>query len=398
MESEREIIAVKQRLVEEDRFQREKANIVQQLGGSPSELLTPSAPSSLRQKLDANVVHVSITTSEQPVFDERSTVRSNEEDSFDHLNETVPTSLDHSHEQRMYSNEEQGRRHRCINKRMDVFVFIILILLLIITVIAVIIATGVWMRNNQEKLTNNAVLCSLNRKMLIQCQSGFLDVPHCAMDMFHKMVVDYMPEQIDTDHANLLSYPCDATYFGLLTVAVAQVNLEEPIQDVMQYWTLATIYFSLGGPNWHSDKDWLTGKSPCHGPWYGITVSSCTEKQASIDTIDLIANNLIGSFPTELARLSSLKILNMNFGQITGTLPTEIGTMRNLSKLFLDDTEISGTIPTEIGLCHGMTELALKGYGIHLSGTIPTEIGLLSSLGMSAYGMIVYVAFSIAFV
>lgn len=63
---------------------------------------------------------------------------------------------------------------------------------------------------------------------------------------------------------------------------------------------------------------------------------------------------------------------------ITGTFPDEIGKLTGLASFSLTNTTVRGTIPTEIGLLTGIRRMWL--YGNHLHGEIPAELGNLQSL------------------
>lgn len=63
---------------------------------------------------------------------------------------------------------------------------------------------------------------------------------------------------------------------------------------------------------------------------------------------------------------------------ITGTFPTEIGKLTGLASFSLTNTTVRGTIPTEVGNLSGLRRLWL--YGNHLHGTIPAELGNLPIL------------------
>jgi hypothetical protein len=202
--------------------------------------------------------------------------------------------------------------------------------------------------------------------------------------------------ELNTNQSNYQLFPCDAQHYSLLAVAVVNVNAKNEnennnnnsgsINDMTQYLTLATIYFTLGGRGWKQDRNWLTRASACNGDWYGISCST----ENLVKAIELGGNNLTGSFPSEIASLHALKQINFVGGNIVGTIPTEIGTMQYLVELKLKDTELSGTIPTEIGLCQTLTFLDL--LGVELSGSIPSEIGQLISLGkkIQLYLVLIY--------
>jgi hypothetical protein len=80
------------------------------------------------------------------------------------------------------------------------------------------------------------------------------------------------------------------------------LHANDQIDNIFQYWILATFYFALGGQDWRQDSNWLTGKSFCENSWFGV---SCLE-EGTVGSIDLVSNNLVGTFPTEMAILSSL--------------------------------------------------------------------------------------------
>ena len=63
---------------------------------------------------------------------------------------------------------------------------------------------------------------------------------------------------------------------------------------------------------------------------------------------------------------------------ITGTFPTEIGKLTGLASFSLTNTTVQGTIPSEIGKLTGLRRMWL--YGNHLHGTIPAELGNLPIL------------------
>jgi hypothetical protein len=75
-----------------------------------------------------------------------------------------------------------------------------------------------------------------------------------------------------------------------------------PAAKKIQRYTLATLFFSTNGTNWTSNKNWMSDEDECG--WYNGFATLCTS--GSVDTLDLEANNLIGTIPNELALLSNL--------------------------------------------------------------------------------------------
>jgi hypothetical protein len=358
--------AIQRRLAEEAGFRQEKENILIELGGSPFELLASSDPERFQRSLD-NALNETISNQQfrdpwTPLEDPTS----NEETCLHDIHEVVPTPFNHSDEQNEYIQQEQ-RMNRLKKRNYTIYVSVVLILIfIIIASTAIIMLTKMSDSMVQDGLN---VQCSIDRQKLIQCSSGYLEVPSCASKTFDELTKTLLKES-ETPQ----SYPCDASHFGLLAVAVAKVNANDQIDNIFQYWILAILYFALGGQDWRQDSNWLSGKSFCEDSWLGI---SCLD-EGTVGTINLMSNNLMGTFPTEMALLSSLVHLQLSSNDVSGTLPSEIGSMQNLSRLELEDTQISGTIPSEIGLCQRLEHLDI--IQANISGSIPTEIGKLSML------------------
>lgn len=104
---------------------------------------------------------------------------------------------------------------------------------------------------------------------------------------------------------------------------------------------------------------------------------------------------LIGTLPTEIARLSRLCLLYFSKADsgvvdqegdyrkaslVAGTLPTELGLLTNLRELYIDgQAQVSESIPTEIGRMSSLEDLAIDSAA-KLNCTLPKELWLLSSL------------------
>ena len=81
---------------------------------------------------------------------------------------------------------------------------------------------------------------------------------------------------------------------------------------------------------------------------------------------------MIGPIPTELGRLSNLKVLSLKSNNLTGTLPTEVGKLVNIKQLHLASNSLEGAIPSEIGHCAQLEQLEILIN--NMEGTIPKEL------------------------
>ena len=88
-------------------------------------------------------------------------------------------------------------------------------------------------------------------------------------------------------------------------------------------------------------------------------------------------NDLSGTIPSELGKLSNLQFLWLHKNSLRGTIPSELGKLSNLQFLWLHKNSLSGTLPSELGKLSNLQELYLDNN--RLSGTIPNSINDLSA-------------------
>lgn len=166
------------------------------------------------------------------------------------------------------------------------------------------------------------------------------------------------------------------------TVAVAQADSS----------FLHALYTSTGGTSWIKKTNWdsafVKGR-------YGVAIRS-----GRVVSIDLPANNLVGTIPAGLSNLTALRRLNLsgrnyhhdpwvagrnpseflfNQNSLSGPIPSGIDQLTALEFLDLSNTQLSGTIPTDIGNLTQLRWLNLSEMQ-GLTGSIPASIGTLQNL------------------
>ena len=80
------------------------------------------------------------------------------------------------------------------------------------------------------------------------------------------------------------------------------------------------LYKSTNGPNWRDDTGWMKG-DPCSSQWSGIACDKINTETRIVE-IFLCYNNLVGTIPTNIVKLSELRSLVLSFNTLSGTLAT----------------------------------------------------------------------------
>lgn len=97
-----------------------------------------------------------------------------------------------------------------------------------------------------------------------------------------------------------------------------------------------------------------------------------------LQSLDLSYNRLTGPVPPELAQLPRLQGLNLAANRLTGPIPPELAQLAQLAVLIVGDNHLTGPVPPELGQLQQLRWLSLSLTG--LTGAIPPELGQLSQL------------------
>ena len=142
---------------------------------------------------------------------------------------------------------------------------------------------------------------------------------------------------------------------------------------------LRHLYEVTDGTNWHRNEGWL-GQAP-HCGWASSSEYSCISGQLSgtpqpvccelvevsdtephIVRLDLSQNNLVGTIPSELALIKTLRLLVLDENSLSGTLPKQLTGLEHLNVLWVQYNRLSGTLPFEL------VKLPIKPHGYMLQG------------------------------
>lgn len=138
---------------------------------------------------------------------------------------------------------------------------------------------------------------------------------------------------------------------------------ETPANDVSAMCDLAA---ALKMPKGFKGWSCTSGKpklSVCD--WYGV---KCTST-GGIDSVVLPSKSIRGSLPQTIAKLDSLRVLDLQDNLIEGTLPRDIGKLASLEILSLGDNALKGTLPSALGKLSKLMTLQMNNNSF--SGELP---------------------------
>ena len=143
-------------------------------------------------------------------------------------------------------------------------------------------------------------------------------------------------------------------------------------ESVTDRSALEALYRATDGPNWGDRTNWLS--TAALTDWYGVS----TDGSGRVTNLELCDNELSGTVPPELSKLSNLRELDLRENRLSGAIPKELVGLSKLEDLDLRDNRLSGAIPPELGRLTNLQELDLRDN--EFSGTIPPELGRLTRL------------------
>jgi len=183
------------------------------------------------------------------------------------------------------------------------------------------------------------------------------------------------------------------TSITLLIISFLAVTQFSQAQCNIDDWdALKALYDNTNGQNWTNRTGWdmlISGQTippnNCDlNTLYGVATEdgrvTCIDLDGKVDCVHSYndGNNLDGTIPTELEKLSDLKQLVLANNKLEGSIPTELGNLTNLTIFNLHKNELTGSIPPELGNLTNLKFLALSENGF--DGSIPVELYSLKTL------------------
>jgi Leucine-rich repeat (LRR) protein len=159
----------------------------------------------------------------------------------------------------------------------------------------------------------------------------------------------------------------------------------EVVEELMNRYLLATIYFALGGENWDYDLNWLSAGSVCTWNSYfeskvGVKVQvgvSCHTGD-SVKEIFLPSMGLKGAMPSEIGLFFDLQDLNLFGNSVSGHLPESMKNLHDLRTLILHDNKFNGLLPSWISSLKSLKTLNVAEN--KLNGPLPSGMAALTGL------------------
>ena len=125
------------------------------------------------------------------------------------------------------------------------------------------------------------------------------------------------------------------------------------------------LYKSTNGPNWRDNTGWMKG-DPCSSQWSGIACDKINNETRIVEVF-LRYNDLVGTIPTNIVKLSELRSLVLSYNTLSGTLPHEVFQIHTLDNIELSGNSLTGPLPTKLSM-QNLTKLLLEMN--HLTGSI----------------------------
>ena len=174
---------------------------------------------------------------------------------------------------------------------------------------------------------------------------------------------------------NFLNYFFPATFcIGILFTSCSEddtyFNEIEPKPEytdcrIADSLALISVYNKCNGPEWYSQWDF----SKPIDKWNGIKLEN-----DRVSSVYLSSNNLSGSLPEDIKKITELKNLYLAHNQLSGILPTFLPQMSYINDIDLSYNDFTGTIPQEYAYFSVKADICLFLFSNFLTAPLPEGI------------------------
>jgi hypothetical protein len=162
-----------------------------------------------------------------------------------------------------------------------------------------------------------------------------------------------------------------ASICAVLATIISTFSSPASAVSIQERAALIEIYNSAGGAGWTNNTNW-NGAGGTECTWFGVT---CSSPMGFVTEINLFNNNLVGTLPSSLSALKSLRFFSVGLNQLTGSLPSLTG-LNSLETVFFTENQFTGTLPSLSGLTALQTFDVGGSGGNQITGSIPPLTGL----------------------
>jgi hypothetical protein len=71
---------------------------------------------------------------------------------------------------------------------------------------------------------------------------------------------------------------------------------------------------------------------------------------SALEVLSVVGNNLYGTIPSSIGKLTRLNFLQLGINYLTGTLPKSLSNLPKLEHMYMSNNELTGTVPTILSL------------------------------------------------